>query len=179
MASILLTIALLLGLATGAAAQTRPVEQVDEGFGFGLFVRPALDAGDPWLINGLRVSLPASPRISIDVESAMVLGGSNEFARVHGLFGAQLRLLRASGAGARQAHYWIAGVQVLPGDKLNPDGSVREQRLYANAVGGIGGRQLYGRAMRVLTEASLSVGNGFIASVTAGVQWGPHRGPRR
>lgn len=148
-----------------------------EGFGLGLFVRPALDGSDPWLVTGFRLSVPASRRISIDCESAAIQGAQNEFSRIHGLFGVQLRFLRSPDGAGRQSRYWIAGIHAMPGDKLREDGSIRERKLYTAAVLGIGRRQLIGGATRVLTEAAVSGGDGFGVSVTVGVQFGRHRHP--
>ena len=170
----LLTAAVLLS-SPPAFAQEPQRPAAAEGFGLGLFVRPALDGSDPWLVTGFRLSIPATPRISIDCESAAIQGAQNEFSRIHGLFGVQLRFLKSPDASDRQSRYWIAGIQAMPGDELREDGSIRERRLYTAAVLGIGSRQLVGRATRVLTEAAISGGDGFGVSVTLGVQFGRHR----
>ena len=169
-------LAVFLLLAVPAAAQDP--DGLAEGPALGLFVRPAVDAGTPWLINGFRVSFPVARRLSLDLESATVFGAETEHSRVHAHFGAQVRLIRPSDADNRSARYWIAGVQLLPGDDLAPDGSIRDRRLFANAVAGIGARQLFRGATRVVTEASIAAGSGLIGSVTLGVQWGPHRARR-
>lgn len=166
----LATVAVLV-CALPAAAQA-PAGTDAEGPAVGLFLGPAIDGSNPWFFTGFRVTVPISRKTSLDLESSALHGTGQEFARLHGWFAVQIRFMRTPHEAV--SRYTIAGVAAMPGDKLRPDGSILERRLYSAAILGIGQRQLLARGLRLSTEASVHGGDGFGARAVAIVQWGRH-----
>jgi hypothetical protein len=172
MGALALAVLIVLGAAAPVAAQAAPPSNA-EGFAAGFFAGPAIDGSEPWFFTGFRVSVPAGRRISVDFESSPVHGGENQYTRIHGWYAAQLRFLKAPAE--KQSRYWIAGLAVLPGDKLHPDGSIRERRHYSALVAGIGDRILLPRGFRLSTEIAAHLGSGIGVRVLAVLQWGQQR----
>lgn len=169
MGVVILCLAALI-VANGAAHPDPPDTSAPERPAVGILLGPGLDGSDPWFFTGVRVTIPATDRISLDLESSAVPGGGNDFARIHGWHAAQLRFLRTPES--RGSRYWLAGVAVMPGDKLRLDGSIRDERHYTAALIGIGGRELVGRGFRISGEASAYAGDGFGVRALTVVQWG-------
>ena len=165
---ILLALAVLTVLAAPAYAQE--AARNAERLSFGFFAGPAIDGSDPWFFTGIRVTLPAGRRMSLDFESSAIHGAQSEFARFHGWAAAKLRFQKTPHE--RSSRYWITGLGVMPGDKLHPDGSVRDQRWFPVLVLGIGQRDLVAGRTRISTEVEFHGGDGLGLLVSAGVQFG-------
>ena len=164
----LLSLAALTVLAAPAYAQE--AARNAERLSFGFFAGPAIDGNDPWFFTGIRVSMPAGRRISLDLESSAIHGAESEFARFHGYAAAKLRFQKSPEA--RSSRYWITGLGVMPGDKLHPDGSVRDQRWFPVIVLGIGQRDLIAGRTRLSTEVEFHGGDGLGLLVSASLQVG-------
>src|SRR5687768_6701560 len=105
---IVASIVIVLALAGPARAQDAAPARNAERLAFGFFAGPALDGTDPWFFTGIRLTVPAGRRVSLDLESSVIHGAQSDFARIHGWAAAKLRFQKTPHA--RSSRYWIAGV---------------------------------------------------------------------
>jgi hypothetical protein len=162
-----LVVLVLVGGSSAAAAQgaAEPAQPSRERISVSLATNVALEGSGPWFAPGLRLGVPLTRRLSVDLESSAVFGGKLEapYGSITSFFALNARRLREDRAPDGTARYWLFGLRYTP-IKWPPEKTQPHDDLAVTF--GHGWDQIFPSRWRVGGEIGLSGGNGFLLFAT-------------
>jgi hypothetical protein len=173
----LVTLALS-GAAYAQDGTARPPGAFQRGeLAIGAVITPALEGGGPWFMPAIRLSAPLGAKHAIDLDAGRIYGGNSKYGEIERFYGAQIRFLRSELRSEAARGYWLAGALSLPITKLDGKGNFVGRKSTTLMTVGRGWDQLILSGSRLTGETGVSLGDGLIFYVRAGVQWRPfHKG---
>ena len=163
--TVVVFVALGLPGAARAQAAAEPVQPVRERISVGLATNAALEGSGPWFAPGIRLGVPLTSRVSVDIESSAVFGGRLEppYGSITSFLAVNARRLRNDRASDGTARYWMFGLRYTPikwpPDKVEPHDDLA-------ITFGHGWDQIFPSRWRVGGEVGFSGGNGFLLFAT-------------
>ena len=165
--TIMLAVLLVVGRpATGAAqVAAEPGPSSPERISVGLATNIAVEGSGPWFAPGIRVGVPVTRRLSLDLESSAVFGGKLEapYGSITSFLALNARRLRAERASDGIARYWLFGLRYTP-IQWPPDKAQPHDDLALTF--GHGWDQVLRSRWRVGAEIGVSGGAGFLLFAT-------------
>ena len=129
-----LLILLISFTANGSAQDLVVAPEVRDGLAIGTVLTPAVNGSDPWLLAGLRVSIPIGSRTAIDLDGGRIFGGVSSYGAFGEYAGIQFRRLRAERTAAGDSTYLIFGVHYLPEEDIDRFGRPAGRKHHVLAV---------------------------------------------
>ena len=162
-----LVVLVVLGLPAVARAQAAAelLQPVRESISLGFATNVALEGSGPWFAPGLRLGVPITSRMSLDIESSAVFGGrlAPPYGSITSFLAVNARRLRDNRASDGTARYWIFGLRYTP-VKWPPEKAEPHDDLAITF--GHGWDQIFPSRWRVGGEVGFSGGNGFLLFAT-------------
>ena len=156
-------------IAQTAAPSDRPAR---DGLAIGVIATPALEGGGPWVMPGVRVSMPCGPTHGFDFEAGRIFGGTSQFAVIRAFVAGQLRFTRNQSEDHATTKYWLAGLKYFNRRKLDGHGTGLEDDPDMALLLGHGWKQSFHNGVRAIAELGFGGGEGLMVYLSLGVQWG-------
>jgi hypothetical protein len=167
-----MVVLVLLAIPSAATAQASADSQERaDGIAIGVVLTPALEGSGPWLMPGVRVSIPLGSRTGLDVEGGRIFGGVNAYGAIRTFGAVQVRRQRGEPRAQAAERYWKFGLHYFPEDDFTPEGGPAGRVHHTAALLGLGWSHLVTSASRLDAEIGFSGGDGIMCFATVALKW--------